>query len=105
VKIRELTSDDDFLILGCDGIWESMTNQEIIDFVGRAIAKKDQGLSKIAGDLLDKNLAPDTTTGMGCDNMTCIIVTLKWINRKWVKNLAFLLIKVFFHIQSLFALI
>lgn len=76
IKKRELTPDDEFLILGCDGIWESLTNQEIVEFVGKALSRS-QTPSKIAEELLEKMIAPDTSTGVGCDNMTCIIVTLK----------------------------
>jgi len=77
VKKRILTSDDDFFVLGCDGIWECMPNQEIIDFVGKRLKDKDKLLSKIVEELLDTILASDTGTGIGCDNMTCCIVALK----------------------------
>jgi len=76
VKKRELIVDDEFMILGCDGIWESLTNQEIVEFVGKALSRNIPP-SKIAEELLEKMIAPDTSTGVGCDNMTCIIVTLK----------------------------
>ena len=62
------------MILGCDGIWETLTNEEIIKFVRKRINKQD--MRKTVEELLDKLLAPDTSTGLGCDNMTCIIVNL-----------------------------
>lgn len=46
------------------------------DFVSER-RKQNKSDKEIIEDLLDSNLAPDTTTGMGCDNMTCILVFLK----------------------------
>jgi len=77
VKKRQLTAEDDFFVIGCDGIWECMQNQDIVDFVSKRIKDKDKNLSKVVEELLDNILASDTSTGIGCDNMTCIIVTLK----------------------------
>jgi serine/threonine protein phosphatase PrpC len=33
VKIEALTGDEDFIIMGCDGIWETKTNEEMVEFV------------------------------------------------------------------------
>ncbi|WOL08630.1 putative protein phosphatase 2C 60 [Canna indica] len=33
----ELTDDDDFLILACDGIWDCMSNEELVDFVNEQL--------------------------------------------------------------------
>mmetsp|Transcript_50093 Transcript_50093/g.57646 ORF Transcript_50093/g.57646 Transcript_50093/m.57646 type:complete len:300 (+) Transcript_50093:36-935(+) len=76
IKVRQLTSDDQFIILGCDGIWEVKTNQEIVDFVGEKLKSSDK-VSSVVESLLDALLAKDTYSGLGCDNMTCIIATLK----------------------------
>ena len=78
---KMLTQDDEFMILGCDGIWETMTNDQIIKFVKNRIGKKEQDRKKYLKDvveiLLDNLIAPDTQTGLGCDNMTCVIVDLR----------------------------
>jgi len=73
---REMTSNDELMVIGCDGIWECLTNQQIAEFVKD---KLDEGKSvtKTVEDLLDQILAPDTSTGIGCDNMTCIVITFK----------------------------
>jgi len=76
VKTRELTADDEFFILGCDGIWEILSNQDIVTFVGERL-KKLPMISNVCEELMEKIVAPDTATGLGCDNMTCIIVSLK----------------------------
>ena len=64
IIIEPLNTDVNFLILGCDGIWDCMTNQEICDFVTERL-KKDpkQKLSKIIEEIMEKILAPDIYTG------------------------------------------
>jgi len=77
-----LTPDDEFLVLACDGVWDCMTNQECVDFVrSRLQARREEGregepLSRVAGEVVDACLADDPrkTTGIGGDNMTCLIV-------------------------------
>jgi len=72
---RQITSDDEFLVLGCDGIWEIKSNKEIIDFIAQRLYKDKVSLA--VEELLEAIVAPDTSTGLGCDNMTCIVVKLK----------------------------
>lgn len=72
----ERTEDDEFLVLACDGVWDVMTSQMVVDFFHEN-AHTSSTLSAICEKLLDKCLAPTTTTGEGCDNMTIIVVQLK----------------------------
>lgn len=62
--------------MGCDGIWETKSNQELVDFCKKKISAKES-LKTTLEDLLDTILAPDTSNGFGCDNMTSIIVTFR----------------------------
>jgi len=78
---RTISPDDEFLVIGCDGIWEIKSNQEIIDFIAARMSKESK-ISAAVEDLLDAIVAPDTINGLGCDNMTCIVVSLK----KWWKS-------------------
>ncbi|XP_016550392.1 probable protein phosphatase 2C 60 isoform X2 [Capsicum annuum] len=71
----ELCNDDDFLVLACDGIWDCMSSQELVDFVGKQL-KDESRLSAICETVMDKCLAP-ATGGEGCDNMTMILVQFK----------------------------
>lgn len=68
----------DFLIIACDGIWDCMTSQEAVDFVNEEMSKKskDPKLSSIVSNMFEKNIAEEihTSNGIGCDNMTCVIV-------------------------------
>jgi protein phosphatase 1G len=74
VRTVDLTPQDDFLVLACDGVWDMVSNKQCIDFIYERLGSKS--LDNIVEELLDRCLAPDITSrgGLGCDNMTCIIV-------------------------------
>lgn len=72
-----LSEGDEFIVLACDGIWDVMTSQRCIDFV-RERLNASKPLSKICEELCDECIAPDTKgSGIGCDNMSVVIVVLK----------------------------
>ncbi|XP_014465317.2 protein phosphatase 1G [Alligator mississippiensis] len=83
IKVLTINDDHDFMVIACDGIWNVMSSQEVVDFVQSKITQKDENgvlrpLSAIVEELLDQCLAPDTSgDGTGCDNMTCIIISFK----------------------------
>uniref|UniRef100_A0A2M4ABA6 protein-serine/threonine phosphatase n=2 Tax=Anopheles triannulatus TaxID=58253 RepID=A0A2M4ABA6_9DIPT len=70
--------EDEFMVLACDGIWNFMTSEEVVQFVKERIKKPNVVLSEICEELFDNCLAPHTKgDGTGCDNMTAIIVQFK----------------------------
>lgn len=82
VKVLTLNEDHDFMVIACDGIWNVLSSQEVVDFISERIKPDQNGktraLSLIVEELLDHCLAPDTSgDGTGCDNMTCVIVTFR----------------------------
>merc|ERR1719486_172703 len=74
---KEVTPEDEFIILACDGIWDVMTNQEACDFIRPRLLEKME-LGQIAQEMLDKCITadPQSTQGLGTDNMTVVIVKL-----------------------------
>ena len=71
---KNISPDHEFIVLACDGIWDVLTNQEVVTFVRSRIA---QGMQPdiICEELMTRCLAPDCEMGgLGCDNMTVIIV-------------------------------
>jgi protein phosphatase PTC2/3 len=64
-------------ITGADaiaGIWDCQSSQAVVEFVRRGIAAK-QDLDKICENMMDNCLASNSETGgVGCDNMTMIII-------------------------------
>ncbi|KAA3489859.1 putative protein phosphatase 2C 60 [Gossypium australe] len=76
INTVELCDDDDFLVLACDGIWDCMSSQMLVDFIHEQL-RSETKLSVICERVLDRCLAPSTATGEGCDNMTMILVQFK----------------------------
>mmetsp|Transcript_63852 Transcript_63852/g.167222 ORF Transcript_63852/g.167222 Transcript_63852/m.167222 type:complete len:493 (+) Transcript_63852:138-1616(+) len=88
VRTFEMTEQDEFMVIGCDGIWERIDNQGVVDYVAPRIAAKGgdkaPSLSAVCGEICDRGLCPSmdmgensTFDGTGCDNMTVMIVQLK----------------------------
>ncbi|KAJ5151854.1 hypothetical protein N7492_010149 [Penicillium capsulatum] len=76
VTVHELTDDDEFLVIACDGIWDCQSSQAVVEFVRRGIAAK-QELSRICENMMDNCLASNSETGgVGCDNMTMAVIGL-----------------------------
>ena len=76
----DYSDDIDFIIMGCDGIWEKKSNEEMVEYVYDKM-KTTQDLKSIVSDLLLDTIAPSVaeTQGIGCDNMTCILIKFnKW---------------------------
>ena len=78
IKIEDFSNDVDFIIIGCDGIWDCLTNQQACDFVKNRYNNQEK-LSKIIEEMMDSICANDlyNETGVGCDNMTCMIIVPK----------------------------
>ncbi|CAG9325519.1 unnamed protein product [Blepharisma stoltei] len=77
IRRETLQPNDEFIILACDGVWDMLTSQQCVDFVRQRIGVKS--LSVIVEEMLDRCLSPEigANAGLGCDNMTAIIVQFK----------------------------
>ncbi|XP_063713545.1 probable protein phosphatase 2C T23F11.1 [Symsagittifera roscoffensis] len=74
LSVTALAPEIEFLVIACDGIWDVLTNSEVIDFCRRRIAKQMEP-AQICEELMDQCLAPDRFMGgLGCDNMTVQLV-------------------------------
>ncbi|XP_071696757.1 probable protein phosphatase 2C 49 [Rutidosis leptorrhynchoides] len=63
-----LTEDDEFLIIGCDGIWDVMSNQEAVGVVRRELRRYDDP-NWCARELVNQALLRESD-----DNLTAIVV-------------------------------
>lgn len=78
IKKITIGPEDDFMVLACDGIWNFMTSDDVVEFVQDRIADPTKKLTDICEEMFDYCLAPHTKgDGTGCDNMTAIIVQFK----------------------------
>ena len=85
VNIELLDETCEFIILACDGIWDCLTPQEACDYVKKKLydqkgnPKNNVKISKIIEEMMDDVIAEDINNenGIGCDNMTCIIIQFK----------------------------
>lgn len=78
-----LNPKDEFFVLGCDGIWDCLTNEKCVEFVRERIdtmEPKDIG-SEMLGSILSDD--PRATQGIGGDNMTILIVDLQPASRSY----------------------
>lgn len=76
----------DIVVLACDGIFDVMTNRQVIDFVRERIAEKDLG--SICEECMTHCLAddPKISHGIGGDNMTIVVIHLVGPDGPWPDN-------------------
>jgi len=89
VTVHDIAEEDEFLVLACDGIWECLSSQKVVDFIRLKVSEGNE-LSEIGEMLCDYCLAPDTEPPRhscehqdgcrhksdGCDNMTVLIIAI-----------------------------
>jgi len=69
----QITDEDEFMVLACDGIWDCMTSQAVVDFVRVSLAH-GQPLTEVCERLVDFVVAPELGFTTGLDNVTVTIV-------------------------------
>jgi serine/threonine protein phosphatase PrpC len=72
-----LQPNDEFFILGCDGIWDCLSNTQAIKYVRDKIdtmTPTEIG-KKMLNDIISDD--PRATQGIGGDNMTIMIIDLQ----------------------------
>ncbi|XP_071719006.1 probable protein phosphatase 2C 49 [Rutidosis leptorrhynchoides] len=68
IRHMELSEDDEFMIIGCDGIWDVMSNEEAVGIVRRELLKNNdpqQCVMEIINEALGRH---------AIDNLTAIVV-------------------------------
>lgn len=78
IQTLDITDDDEFLVLGCDGCFELNSSQEVITIV-RDGFKRGLSIEKVVEELVDKSCSRNLmqTRGKGGDNCSAIVVKLR----------------------------
>ncbi|RNF02494.1 protein phosphatase 2C [Trypanosoma rangeli] len=71
----ELTPQDEFVIIACDGIWDMVSNERAVEIVRSEVA--DHSDLSLACERLMEACLSRVSTGGGTDNMTVIILQFK----------------------------
>jgi len=85
VRKLDITSKSSFILLACDGLWDTVSNQQALDFVkgklteisGNPLSPDNRELYLICVELV--KLAYDQKSG---DNISCILILLEHNNNK-----------------------
>jgi protein phosphatase 1G len=87
ILFENRSQNDDFVIMGCDGIWECISNTGISEYIydkenninngNNSNKNKELNLEKILEDLFERNIAKSEEEENGCDNMTAILIQFK----------------------------
>ena len=81
---EKMEKDNELIIIGCDGIWDCIEDQDLYDNINEKI--KNSGveplkvnLANILGEICDNICAKDIHSegGIGCDNMSLLIIQFK----------------------------
>lgn len=78
VQSMDLTEEDEFLFLGCDGVFELHSNQSAVDHV-RAGLLEGKALKQVVQDFVDSCCSSNLsqTLGQGGDNVSAVVVLLR----------------------------
>lgn len=78
VQVRPLDNSIDFILMGCDGIWETLSAEEICQLIKEKFDKNPNvSYCTVLEELLDRLIAKETVEGTGCDNMTSVLFRFK----------------------------
>lgn len=78
IRTLELTPEDEFLFLGCDGVYELLSSQGSIDHVRNSL-QNGKTPEQAAEALVERCCSPNLmmTQGKGGDNVSCVVVVFK----------------------------
>ena len=90
----DLNRDDiDFFILGCDGIYDQLSSNEILDIAWMIIKEKEHPFIKQCKDIHNQSalivdlIMKSALTRKSFDNVTCLFIALKDLGKKFNKEI------------------
>eukprot|EP01064_Diplonema_japonicum_P016234 TRINITY_DN24230_c0_g1_i1.p1 TRINITY_DN24230_c0_g1~~TRINITY_DN24230_c0_g1_i1.p1 ORF type:complete len:387 (+),score=136.48 TRINITY_DN24230_c0_g1_i1:31-1161(+) len=78
VTVHHITPETQYLIVACDGIWDCLTSEEVVEQISAKVtmAKTPAELGALSGDLMDELISPKPAA-IGSDNMSIVLVKFK----------------------------
>ena len=77
--LRIEPATDPFMVLACDGIWNSMSSQEVVDFVAERIAKAPTKISSICEEV-SIQIASTNRKGLGDYGVASLLGYFGWVD-------------------------
>lgn len=71
IQVRTLTTEDEFVILACDGLWDKFPSQRVIELARQNLQQNDNNAQKCAEYLVKHSLDNNAS-----DNVTVLVVCL-----------------------------
>lgn len=73
IRTHEVTAEDDFLLLACDGVFEKFSREQAVGLIQQGLSA-GHTLPKVVEDLADASIAKDRDEGAGFDNVSALLV-------------------------------
>ena len=79
ITVHELTPEDEFMIVACDGVWDVFTDQEAVDLIRDAIVEKQAQSQEGHGPVISESeaaklLVHKSIERGSADNITAIVI-------------------------------
>jgi protein phosphatase 2C family protein 2/3 len=76
IKYFDINPNNDFILIGCDGLFDKMKNKEIIDFMWKNNNARTKDIHNMCGILVER-LVKESIIKKSTDNITAIFISLK----------------------------
>jgi len=73
---RDVKPNDQFLVLACDGLWDVMENQEVVDFINKLLSKAKTVTDELLNQISEQLTTHAVNNKGSPDNVTVVIVVL-----------------------------
>ena len=77
VTFTQLGSSDSFIVLASDGVWEFMSSQEVVDFIGR-MRREDRSASDASEALVREAVRRWRRNEVVVDDTTAVVMWMNW---------------------------
>ena len=93
IFIYDLNKDDiDFFILGCDGIYDQISSNEVLDCAWMILNEKDNSIIKQIKDVHSQSgaivdfIIKSALSRKSFDNVTCLFIALKFLGAQFIEQ-------------------